>query len=61
MPFDNKGKAIEQYDAEMAIASISAAPSQYAAEAIWRLLDPEVKKQIRRAAHVIFGEREGTA
>ena len=56
--FNNKGLAIEQYDAEMAIEAIVAAPSQSAAESIFRLLNPTVKAQLRRAAHAVAGERQ---
>lgn len=57
MAFDNKGKAIEQYDAEMAIQAISLAPSEYAALAIFRLLRPEVRAHLRRVVHRMVGER----
>lgn len=57
MTYETSRKGIEQYTVEEAIASLVNAPSQSAAEAIFRLLDPAVKAQIRRAAHVVAGER----
>lgn len=52
-----EGFGIEQYNAEQAIASLAAAPSELAAQAIFRLLREDVKAQLRRVVHKVAGER----
>lgn len=57
MAYETPGKPIEWYNAQEALDSIRNAPSTYAAQAIFRLLKPEVQVELRRAVHALRGEQ----